>query len=158
LPYLVQEKLHNLIVENYKRSTNKIRIITASLDRLNNLFKQELIHPNLFAYLSSYIVRMPGLSERLEDIPLLIHTFNKHFYKLDLQVSDQSIRTFEMYNWPGDVRDLYSVRSYCVCLDKEYIEPMSLPLFFKGRQTHWQATGPDLDIDQIIKEIEQHAF
>src|SRR5699024_10344697 len=158
LPYLVQEKLHNLIVENYKRSTNKIRIITASLDSLNNLFKQELIHTNLFAYLSPYIVKMPDLSERLEDIPILIHTFKKHFNKLDLQFSEETIRTFQMYNWPGNVRELYNVISYCVCLEKEYIEPMSLPLFFKGRQKHGQASGPDLDIDQIIKEIEQHGF
>src|SRR5699024_8377600 len=79
LPYLVQEKLHNLIVENYKRSTNKIRIITASLDSLNNLFKQELIHTNLFAYLSPYIVKMTDLFERLEDITIIIHTYKKHF-------------------------------------------------------------------------------
>src|SRR5699024_3150649 len=152
---------HNLIVENYKRPTaNKIRIITASLDSLNNLFKQELIHANLFAYLSPYIVEMPDLSERLEDIPILINTFKEHFNKLDLQFSEQTIRTFQMYNWPGNVRELYNVISYCVCLEKEYIEPISLPLFFKGRQKHIdsQATGSDLDIEQIIKEIEQHGF
>src|SRR5699024_1013864 len=77
LPYLVQDKLHNLIVENNNQSTEKIRIITDTLDSLNNLFKQELIHTNLFAYLCPYIVKMPDLSERLEDIPILIYTFKE---------------------------------------------------------------------------------
>src|SRR5699024_11309391 len=43
---------------------------------------------------------------------------------------------------------------------KEYIEPMYLPLFFKGRQKliDNQVTSSSLDIEQIIKEIEQHGF
>ncbi|UOQ94903.1 sigma 54-interacting transcriptional regulator [Halobacillus shinanisalinarum] len=160
LPYSLQGNLFSLIEMNtLNRKTNKIRIITSSLESLTDLLKNEIIRIDIYSYISSYVLKMPSLSERKDDIAHLVEAFKNHFNRKDLAFSNTAMEAFYNYQWPGNVRELYNVISYCVCLNNTYIKPESLPLFFRGNQEKTDtATDKDLDIKKIISEIETHGF
>lgn len=162
LPYSPQGKLFNFMETlEGNTQTTRVRIITSSINNLNDLFQRELIRTNIYSYLSPYVLKMPPLSERKEDIPGLIDDFKRHFKKTDLQFSTSVMNAFYHYDWPGNVRELYNVISYCVCLHESCIKLESLPLFFKGIQRNVEDNGKEnetLNMQQIIDGIEQHGF
>lgn len=159
LPYPLQNRLANLFDEN---SDNKVfRIITSSIANLHELYKAEIISQKLYSYLSSYILRVPSIKERKEDIPVLIDDFTVHFNKTEMQFSEKVMEAFSYYDWPGNVRELYNLISYCVCLNQKYIEIDSLPLFFNGIHTDFDKSFEEdsaMDTESITSKIEKHGF
>lgn len=162
LPYLLQGKLFHLIdFHGGDSKASKIRIITASINSLSSLFHQGLIRTDIYSYLSSYVLKVPSLTDRKEDIALLIDSFKEHVNKIDLKFSDRTMAAFLQYDWPGNIRELYNLISYCACLHDTYIEPEALPLFFKGMQRKANDVTTihnELDFKHLINEIENHGF
>lgn len=161
LPYALQGKLFNLIESNdLNPMKNRIRIITSSLESLATLFQKGIIRTYLYSYMSSYVLQMPSLKERKNDLSQLIEAFKGHFNRIDLVFSTDAMEAFYHYDWPGNVRELYNVISYCVCLNTTSIGRESLPLFFKGNQKFdaTENTEQDLGINEIIRTIEKHGF
>ncbi|MEC5423345.1 sigma 54-interacting transcriptional regulator [Virgibacillus sp. C22-A2] len=157
LPYSLQEDLLEFIKFNTNRK--KIRIITATIPNLDELQKNGIIHTAIYSYASSCILKIPSLSERKEDIKYLIERFKTHFNKKELSFSEEAIQAFYQYQWPGNIRELYNVISYCVCLDSMYITPDSLPLYFRGNQEKRDAESlTEADAEYIVSQIEVHGF
>lgn len=159
LPYQLQNKLANLFGENVKNP--EIRIITSSNDDLLQLYKEEVVGQKLYSHLSSYILSVPSIADRKEDIPVLINDFKIHFNKTEMQFSEMVMDAFFHYDWPGNVRELYNLISYCVCLNQKYVEIDSLPLFFNGIQRDPDKSAEEekrLDMESIVNKIEKHGF
>lgn len=160
LPYQLQGKLFNIIdMYNENDRLHEIRMITSSLDRLSELFQKEIIRTNLYSHLSSYVLKIPTLTERKEDISHLIDAFKEHFNRRDLRFTESTMDVFHNYDWPGNVRELYNVISYCVCMNETNITPNSLPLFFKGiKRGMTTKKDTNLNINEIVRKIERHGF
>ena len=159
LPYQLQNKLASFLDSNIVNS--KIRVMTSSIDDLWTLYKKDIISQKLYSYLSSYILKVPSIAERKEDIPVLIDDFKHHLEKENLQFSEKAMESFILYDWPGNVRELYNLISYCVCLNQKYIDIDSLPIFFKGGQSNLDSEiekNNAFDSAEIISKIEQHGF
>ena len=95
-------------------------------------------------------IRVPTLSERSEDIPLLVEYFvkkyEKEFNAEPRKVSEEALETLKAYPWPGNVRELENVIENAVFTYKglRWLEPDHLKLPSHETQTE------SIPLDQSI--------
>lgn len=90
--------------------TLDLRFIAATNSDLAAMVKEGTFRRDLFYRLSGITFRIPPLSERPEDIPLLVHHFlKKEGVRSDDDPVDPSlIAEFSSRSWPGNIRQLES--------------------------------------------------
>lgn len=87
------------------------RIIAATHRNLEELVKQKLFREDLYYRLNTFPIEAPALTQRKEDIPILIEYFYK-LYCAKFQLTSQPVITSSTlhhlltYSWPGNVRQL----------------------------------------------------
>src|SRR6202166_1196769 len=109
-----------------------VRIIAATNRDLRAEVLSGRFREDLFYRLSTIQIRVPNLSERLDDIPLLIQFFlkkyNEAYSKSIKGLSRRAQTVLYQHAWPGNVRELENVIS-CACLTSvnEFIDVDDLP-------------------------------
>jgi two-component system, NtrC family, response regulator HydG len=109
-----------------------VRLIAATNRDLRAEVLAGRFREDLFYRLSTIQIRVPGLAERLDDIPLLIQFFLKKYNEAyNKQIKGLTRRTqtvLYQHGWPGNVRELENVIS-CACLTSvnEFIDVGDLP-------------------------------
>jgi len=86
-----------------------VRILAASNRDLGALLKQGEFREDLYYRLSVVEIHLPALSERREDIPLLIRHFLEQFNaknSLKVSIDAGAVEQLEKRAWPGNVREL----------------------------------------------------
>jgi PAS domain S-box-containing protein len=144
---VLQEKEYEPLGSTSPRKTD-VRIIAATNKDLSQLVNKGNFRDDLYYRLNVVKIELPPLSQRREDIPLLIDAFIQKFNaKMEKQimgVSDQALRLLLKYDYPGNVRELENIIEHAFvlckgdridldCLPKELIEgqeemPPSTPL------------------------------
>ncbi len=104
------------------------RIIVASNMELYDLVKMGKFRSDLFFRLSRFVITLPPLRERKEDIRLLIDyfidMFNKRYNKKIKGVTKEAFSILYGYDWPGNVRELKNEIDKCVFFcNEKYITP-----------------------------------
>src|SRR4029079_13621311 len=93
-------------------------VIAATNRNLEVEVKAGSFREDLFYRLSVVTLRVPPLSERRTDIPLLADRFLRGALERNgrshLSLSEEAIRTLVAYEWPGNVRELESTIEYAV--------------------------------------------
>jgi PAS domain S-box-containing protein len=86
------------------------RIISATNQNLTKAMKEGRFREDLYYRLRTVPINMPPLSERSEDIPLLVEYFirklNQKYEKKVRSVDPKVMRFFMEYQWPGNIREL----------------------------------------------------
>jgi DNA-binding NtrC family response regulator len=97
-----------------------IRIISATNADIVQAVKEKKIREDLFFRLSEFIINLPPLRERTEDIPLFIQRFfreaTEELNKNMREIADETIEFLLSYSWPGNVRELKNVIRRAVLL------------------------------------------
>jgi DNA-binding NtrC family response regulator len=97
-----------------------IRIIAATNRDLKQMIEQGTFREDLYYRLNVVTIRLPRLSERREDIPLLVHYFitkaNRAFGKEITGITSQALELLMHYNFPGNVRELENIIQHAVAL------------------------------------------
>tara|TARA_B100001248_G_scaffold165057_1_gene124807 strand:- start:3435 stop:4802 length:1368 start_codon:yes stop_codon:yes gene_type:complete len=116
IPYETQANvLRVLIDQKFKRvngTTNinvNIRLISSTSKNLNELVNNNKFREDLYHRLNVIPIELTHLSERTEDIPLLIDYFKEKLAEINgVQSSKVDINNDKLYtyNWPGNVREL----------------------------------------------------
>jgi PAS domain S-box-containing protein len=87
-----------------------VRVMAATNQDLALKVKSGSFREDLYYRLKVVELSIPPLSERKEDIPLLVkfflNSFNRRFNKNIIAVSDDVQKIFMDYNWPGNIREL----------------------------------------------------
>ncbi len=87
-----------------------VRIISATNKDLREEIKKGTFREDLFYRLNTFLIELPPLSHRREDIPLLINYFLKKLrIKLgreDLSITPAAMELLSNYTWPGNIRQL----------------------------------------------------
>jgi transcriptional regulator with AAA-type ATPase domain len=84
-----------------------VRIIVATFERLEALVEQKRFRPDLAARLAGFVVQVPALRERREEIPGLFASFlRKHSTGSVPRVSPALFEWLCLRDWPGNVREL----------------------------------------------------
>jgi DNA-binding NtrC family response regulator len=109
-----------------------VRIIAATNVNLRHLMEEKRFREDLFYRLNVIVVQLPRLSERREDIPLLVQHFLEKYgeesRKPGLILTPAALDRLMSYDWPGNVRELENVIERAVVLsgDRE-IGPDLIP-------------------------------
>jgi len=109
-----------------------VRVIAASNKDLEEEIKGGRFREDLFFRINVVPIRVPSLSERLEDLPLLVETFLAENHKKGLgstkQMSPEALSALQRYPWPGNVRELKNLMErLTIMVQKETIEIGDIP-------------------------------
>ncbi len=119
MPITLQSKLLRAI-ENWEikaLGSDKIRkvdvrLISATNQNLKELTKQKKFREDLYYRIATVTINIPTLSERKEDIPLLVDFFIKKFkekFGRNLAVTPEALKLLIKNEWRGNVRELENV-------------------------------------------------
>jgi len=144
LPVPVQIKLLKFLQDQIleKPSLNKsikldIRFITATTKDLQNEINQGRFREDLYYRMNVVPIKVPSLSERKEDVPLLVKYFVKQLAKFsglkEREFSEEAMAALQAYNWPGNIRQLRNIIEWTLIMNPVYsgnndvIRPDMLP-------------------------------
>ena len=127
LPMAIQNKLlkflkdQTLVKANNKMVKLDIRFITSSTKDLQAEIAQGRFRQDLYFRLNVVPLYVTNLSERKEDIPLLVKYFIKQLSKFsglkEREFSDEAVAALQAYNWPGNVRQLRNVIEWTLIMN-----------------------------------------
>jgi len=111
----------------------RVRVIAATNRDLEAAMQRGEFREDLFYRFNAFIITLPPLRERVEDIPVLAHHFlrkaeAKVNKKVD-RISAEALDLMARYAWPGNLRELENIVERAVVLTHERtIEPEHLPM------------------------------
>jgi len=128
---VLQEREYEPLGSISPRKTD-VRIIAATNKDISKLVNDGKFRNDLFYRLNVVKIELPPLSQRREDIPLLIDAFIQKFNakmgKQIVGVSDQALRLLLKHDYPGNVRELENIVEHAFVLCRgERIDLDSLP-------------------------------
>ncbi len=105
-----------------------VRVVAASNRDLQSEMQAGRLRQDLYYRLSVVPVKVPSLSERRDDIPLLA----KHFMQRATEVSglpqrelsEEAVAALQAYNWPGNVRQLRNAMEWLLIMAGESNQPI----------------------------------
>ncbi|MFH1194914.1 MAG: sigma-54 dependent transcriptional regulator [bacterium] len=98
-----------------------IRLISATNHPIYESVAQNKFRQDLLYRINTVEIHLPPLRERAGDIPLLIEHFmsiyKNKYGKQSLGIETQTLKKFENYSWPGNIRELQHAieRSIILC-------------------------------------------
>jgi len=116
--------------------TKEIKVDVRFIFATNKNIEEEILsgrfRRDLFYRLNTFIINVPPLRERKEDIPLLVEYFLRTRVRKNERktVSERALEALLSYEWPGNVRELFNVleRAVLVSGNREEIDLDDLPL------------------------------
>lgn len=132
---VIQERIIDKIGSIYSTPIN-IRLISATHKDLDEMVAQGEFRRDLFYRLNVIPIKIPPLRERGGDVGILMEFFLKKCnIKLDKRVlgfSVEVIDCFNIYSWPGNIREMENAIEYSVNMEVgDIITMASLPTRFR---------------------------
>lgn len=104
------------------------RLIAATNKDLRGMMSRNEFRDELFYRLNTMTVSVPPLSERKEDIPLMVRHFLDSMGKSKTRCTAGAMEILQTYSWPGNVRELKNVIERALSLiDRNMIDVEHLP-------------------------------
>ena len=114
-----------------KEITVDVRFIFATNKNIEEEVKANRFRKDLFYRLNTFVIQVPPLRDRRDDIPILTEYFlEKHARKGSRKiVSKRAMDLLMDYHWPGNVRELANVieRAILISADRDEIVHDDLP-------------------------------
>jgi DNA-binding NtrC family response regulator len=145
LPLTAQSKLLR-VLQNHEiqrvgspaPKTIDVRVIAATNRNLRTMVNEGTFREDLYYRLAMVEIKLPGLAERREDLPLLERYFLDKFaaeYRKPVSGMTRRAQTrLAMYSWPGNVRELENViGNACMMVDGIVIDVRDLPESIRGQ-------------------------
>jgi PAS domain S-box-containing protein len=159
---VIQEKEFERVGES-KPIKIDIRIIATTNRNLKERVRLNHFREDLYYRLKVVEIPLPTLRERIGDIPLLVDhfckLFNRRFNKAIEGVSDDVLRTFSDYTWPGNIRELeHAIEHAFVLCHSRFIAVDHLPPEIRESQDDQKATAekePALNLQTILEALEK---
>jgi len=117
LPLELQHKLVRVLQEQeFERLGSArtvridVRILTATNQDLAQRVRDRRFRPDLYYRLNVFPISLPPLRARSEDIPALVDYFVRKFSQglnkpID-NIPPEAMKVLQLYNWPGNIREL----------------------------------------------------
>lgn len=127
----LQERKVKPIGTNEEIAIN-VRLISATNENLRTAIDKGDFREDLYHRINEFTVRIPDLKERKEDLLLFANNFldqaNAELQKDIIGFDNETIRLFQSYSWPGNLRQMKNVIKYATLLATgRYITRRELP-------------------------------
>jgi len=137
-----------------------VRIISATNKDLYQEVEAGRFRRDLYYRLNVVEIHLPSLSERVEDIPLLVEFFvdkyRKEMNKNIKGVDADAMKALMNYSWKGEVRELENVIERAVIFCKgEYITINELPSYISNVSQTSSFPGTFKTLEIAINEFEK---
>lgn len=130
LSFPIQTKLLRVLEENeiervgdHQPISVDVRIITATNKDLESLVTEGKFREDLFFRINVFPIYCPSLTERKEDIPLIVKEFiergNADFNQSTKGITPAAMEKLMVYSWPGNVREIRNAIEYAFVLCQE---------------------------------------
>lgn len=167
LPHAIQVKLLRVLQEgeyfrlgSIKHQTVDTRIIAVTNKDLQVEMSRGTFRKDLFYRLNVNSIYVPPLRDHKEDIPLLAYHFLAKFNQINNKkirdISGEVMELLEVYDYPGNVRELENLLNYMISLESsDVLSKSALPKYFmdafprRRRKTGFVANPP-----KSLKEVE----
>ena len=112
-----------------------VRVLAATNRDLKAAMAAGTFRQDLFYRLNVFPIQIPSLRERVDDIPLLvtymIERYAKKAGKKIRNIQQETLKLFQAYDWPGNIRELQNVieRAVVLCdsetfsVDETWLKP-----------------------------------
>lgn len=131
-----------------------IRLICATNMPIHEMVGDGSFRQDLLYRINTVEIRVPPLSERVEDIPLLAKHFlsyySRKYHKTISRISEEAIKRLKRYAWPGNIRELqHAIERAVIMTDSDNLQESD---FLFGRSPAGQPNGGDtLNLDEVEK-------
>ena len=99
-----------------------VRVLAASNQSLKRAISEGLLREDLFYRLNVFVLELPPLRDRLDDLPMLIAHFIRRANREEGRqidgVSAECLEALKVHRWPGNVRELRNVIDHAVIVSK----------------------------------------
>jgi two-component system NtrC family response regulator len=125
-----------------KTSKVNTRIIAATNRDLEKEIEQGHFREDLYYRLNVFLIHLPALRERQNDIPLLTEQFLQQLApslnRSSVTMSTEAMQLLKKHNWRGNIRELKNILQRAIVLaDGDQILPEDLPLeMLTGKTTN----------------------
>jgi DNA-binding NtrC family response regulator len=156
LPLAMQAKLLRVLQEKrcYRIAGTAaisvdVRVVAATNQPLNVFSPASTFRADLYHRLGEYVIQVPALRDRKDDIPFLAHRFleatNDELGKQVQGFSPAAVDLLMTYGWPGNVRELRNWVRRAVLVADEMVEPIHLPATTAGVPPADEVAAPEAD-------------
>ncbi|ART79737.1 sigma-54 dependent transcriptional regulator [Oceanisphaera avium] len=116
--------------------TAKVRVIAATHRDLEQMIYEQRFREDLYYRLNVFPIEAPALSQRQEDIPLLLNELiSRHriTHNAEISFSPAAIDSLKQWHWPGNVRELSNLveRMFILC-PNQMVELADLPAKYRA--------------------------
>ena len=170
MPVNTQAKLLRVLEDHKLRrlgskveTTVDVRVLAATNKVPEDAVAKGELRNDLYYRLNVFNIHLPALRDHKEDLPelanhLLADMSRKHERDVAI-VSDEVMKSFQVYNWPGNIRELRNTleRAVIAC-DGKSIEPQHLPPAFgsgAGRSAASDANSVRVGVGTTVGEAER---
>lgn len=136
-----------------------VRFIAATNKNLEEMVAEGRFREDLFYRLNVFMLYLPPLRERTEDIPLLVDFFIEKSEK-PIRISSSAMESLMKYPWPGNIRELQNTIERAVVICDDVIDAKHLPANIRTGQRENQinmelSEENPVEIDEKIREFEK---
>ncbi|MCB2191444.1 MAG: sigma-54 dependent transcriptional regulator [Deltaproteobacteria bacterium] len=138
-----------------------VRIVAATNRDLSKAVEAGEFREDLFYRLNVVRIDVPPLSQRREDLPVLVAHFVKK-YAAEVgrpapEVDKQAMELIYNHSWPGNVRELENAIERAVILAGESITPADLPLEIrpKGQAAPSTELPRNMSFNDAVEDLER---
>jgi transcriptional regulator with GAF, ATPase, and Fis domain len=125
------------------------RLIAATNRDLIEEVRAGRFREDLYYRLNVVPFRIPSLSERSEDIPLLANHFlakySRKYHRANLMLDPETEVLLKKYTWPGNIRELENIIERSVLLSSGNHLEIDLPIAGKKQSNDSFADRPTID-------------
>jgi DNA-binding NtrC family response regulator len=145
-----------------------VRIIATTNRDLKKEVQEGRFREDLFYRLNVVPIYLPPLSERRDDIPLLIQHFVKHFSAENGKgikgIAEPAMKMLSQRDWPGNVREIENCIERAVVMSGPDVDVLNLQHFYFGEpiaqelkddQTNPAMTLRDVEKNLILKTLQE---
>ena len=122
-----------------------VRLIAATNHSLKDLVADEVLRADLAQSLTTLLITLPSLRQRLDDFPTFFEHFveqaNEHLNKhVQVTLRPETLEKLKGHNWPGNIRELETTITRAVATTGSNI---ILPGDIQLNRTVWPSPMPD---------------
>ena len=169
MPLHMQAKLLRVLQEKQlmrvggnKSISLDVRIISATHRNLEDMVKIGTFREDLYYRLNVVNIKLPSLSERIEDLPIFVKLFMEEFCRENHikvpNISPEILNKLMNYSWPGNIRELKNMVEHLVVFSKnEKVQNETLPDYINCRDGQ-ECIKNSQNLNQLIRKTEVKAI